>query len=185
MLKIILKNKVIAAVSSIEKFKEAIVAENISCIMLKFGNIDNIGELVECAHRNDKKVIVHLDAVKGISKDSYGIKYLAKLGVDCLNTTKPNLISTIRDSGMVAIQVMFLVDQEALKAGVESINKNKPDSVIIMPMSIPPKIIKDILKRTQTKLIAGGLLTEKNDIFGCLNNGFSAVVTSKSDLWGI
>lgn len=180
---IIFKNKVIAAVASVEKFKEAVADSNISCIMLKFGNIDNISELVEVAHKNNKKIIVHLDAIKGIAKDPHGIKYLAKIGVDCMNTTKPNLISTIREAGMVAIQVMFLVDQEALKAGIESINRNKPDGVIIMPMSIPEKIIKDILEKTKVDLIAGGLLTEKNEISECLNKGFSAVVTSQKNLW--
>lgn len=181
----ILKDKVIASVSTFEKFKEAMLDANVSCIMLKFGNIDNISELVEIAHKKNKKIIVHFDAIKGIAKDQHGIKYLAKIGVDCLNTTKPNLIGAIREAGMVAIQVMFLVDQEDLKAGIESINRNKPDAVIIMPMSIPGKIIKDILQKTKVELFAGGLLTEKEDITECINKGFSAVVTSQEKLWKI
>lgn len=177
------QGQVIASVNTIESFQYAVTCEHIACIMLKFGDIDTIGELVESAHWHKKTVIAHLDSIKGVAKDQYGVRFLAKLGVDCLNTTKPQIIGAIRGAGMVAIQVMFLVDGEALKAGIESINKNKPDAVIVMPMSIPAGIVKELSNKTRVNLIAGGLLTQQAEMTEATAKGFCSVVTSKRELW--
>lgn len=177
------EGQMIASVSTIESFQYAVTCEHISCVMLKFGDIETIGELIASAHWHKKIVIAHLDAIKGVAKDQCGVKFLAKLGVDCLNTTKPQLIGAIRGAGVIAIQVMFLVDGEALKAGIESINKNKPDAVIVMPMSIPGGIIREMSTKTKVALIAGGLLTQKEEIDEAAAKGFCSLVTSRRELW--
>ena len=180
---ILSESPIIASVSTLEDFQQACGCEQVSCVMLKFGDIDTIATLIDTAHRHKKRVIVHLDSIKGVAKDVCGVKFLAKAGADCLNTTKPQLIGAIREVGMVAIQVMFLVDTEALKTGIESINKNKPDAVVIMPSSIPGEIVKEMIKRTKVKLIAGGLLTKKEEIAQALEKGIASVVTSRRELW--
>lgn len=177
------KNFVIASVNTMEDFLDAVNSSQVACIMLKFGDIENLMDLVKTAHYHKKYVIVHIDAVKGIARDIFGIRYLAKIGVDCIDTTKPQLIAAIKSAGMIALQVMFLVDTEALRMGIDSINKNKPDAVIIMPMSIPASVLKKIEKNIGCKIILGGLAASRSDIDKAIKNGAAAVVASRHELW--
>lgn len=180
---ILSESPIIASVSTMADFEYAVTCENVSCIALKFGDIDTIANLVERAHRHKKKVIAHFDSIRGVARDNCGVRFLAKVGVDCLNTTKPQFIGVIRDAGMVAILVMFLVDTEAVKAGIESINKNKPDAVVIMPTSIPGDFVKDIIKKIKINVIAGGLLTKKEELIEAMDKGICSVITSRKELW--
>lgn len=181
--KLLAGNCVIPAVHTIEEYIYTVKNTNLSCLMVKFGDLESLPELIKDAHQHEKSVMLHLDSIRGIARDSYGIKYLATLGVDALITTKPQWIKTIRESGMIAIQCMFLIDTEAFKNGLESIVKHKPDAVIIMPMSIPGEFVKEIIRKTNVKLIAGGLITKAEDIVEAIDKGIIGVATSKRELW--
>lgn len=181
--KLLAGNYIIPAVHTMEEFIYTLENTDLSCLMVKFGDIESIPGLIKNAHQNDKSIMLHLDSIKGIAKDNYGIKFLASLGVDALITTKPQWIKTIRESGMIAIQCMFLIDTEALRNGLESISKHKPDAVIIMPMSIPTEFVEEIIRKTGAKIIAGGLVTKAEDVARAIDKGIIGVATSKRELW--
>lgn len=123
-----------------------------------------------------------MDSIRGIARDNYGIKFLATLGVDFsyYNETTIGLKQFVT-IGMIAIQCMFLIDTEALRNGLESISKHKPDGVIIMPMSIPTEYVKELFKGA--KIIAGGLIRNEDDIAEALEKGIIGVATGKRELW--
>ena len=176
-------NCVIPAVHTIDEFTYTVENTDLSCLMVKFGDLESLPELIRRAHQHEKSVMLHLDSIRGIARDNYGIKFLANIGVDALITTKPQWIKTIRESGMIAILCMFLIDTEAFKNGLESIIKHKPDAIIIMPMSIPSEFVKEIIRKTNVKLIAGGLITTAEDIVEAIDKGIIGVATSKRELW--
>jgi len=181
--KLLARNCIIPAVHTMDEFIYAVENTESSCLMVKFGDLESLPELIKRAHEHGKVVMLHLDSIRGIARDNYGIKFLATLGVDSLITTKPQWIKTIRDSGMIAIQCMFLIDTEALRNGLESISKHKPDGVIIMPMSIPTEYVKEIIQKTGAKIIAGGLIRNGDDIAEALEKGIIGVATGKRELW--
>jgi len=122
--KLLAGNCVIPAVHTMDEFNDTVKNTGLSCLMVKLGDLESLPGLIQCAHQHGKTVMLHLDSIRGISKDNYGIKFLANLGIDALITTKPQWIKTIRENGMIAIQCMFLIDTEALRNGLESISKH-------------------------------------------------------------
>lgn len=181
--KLLAGNFVIPAVHTIEEFTYAVENTDLSCLMVKFGDLESLPELIKNAHQHDKSVMLHLDSIRGIARDNYGIKFLANIGVDALITTKPQWIKTIRERGMIAILCMFVIDTEAFRNGLESIIKHKPDAVIIMPMSIPGEFVKEIIRKTNAKIIAGGLITKAEDIVEAIDKGIIGAAISKRELW--
>ena len=48
-----------------------------------------------------------------------------------------------------------------------------------------PKILKRIRETTSVLLVAGGLLSDKQDIMAAFQAGVDAVSTTKEDLWEV
>ena len=47
-----------------------------------------------------------------------------------------------------------------------------------------PKIIRKLASEMEVPLIAGGLITDKEDVINALSAGALAVSTTLSDIWG-
>lgn len=180
---ILLGKQVIPTAFTMNDFKDLLDNSNISCITMKFGDINSLYQLIKTAHSYNKFIILHMDSIKGIAMCDEGIKFLARIGTDALITNKPSQIEIIKIEGILAIQNMFLVDSNALKSGIQSIQKYKPDAVNIMPASIASRYIKEIIDKTGIKIIAGGLISEPDELKEALDKGISAVITSKRELW--
>ena len=68
-------SKIISAVRNQSEFEVA-VKSNTDTVFMLSTNIEIIGEQINVAHQNGKKVFVHVDLADGIGKDVYGIRYL-------------------------------------------------------------------------------------------------------------
>ncbi len=60
----------------------------------------------------------------------------------------------------------------------------QPDFMEIMP-GMMPKILKQIRETTSVLLVAGGLLSDKQDIMAAFQAGVDAVSTTKEELWEV
>lgn len=180
---ILLGNNVIPTAFTMEDFKGILAYPNVSCIAMKFGDINNLYPLLKMAHSHSKHLMLHMNSIKGIDMCEEGVKFLARIGTDALITNKPSQVETVKKEGIIAIQNMFLLDTNALKTGIQSIQKYKPDAVNIMPATIPGKYIREIIDETGVKIIAGGLIGEPEELEEALSKGISAVITSKRELW--
>ena len=58
----------------------------------------------------------------------------------------------------------------------------RPDFIEILP-GVMPKIIKKICKKSRCPVIAGGLITDKEDVMGALNAGAISVSSTNQDVW--
>ena len=63
-------------------------------------------------------------------------------------------------------------------------NRLKPDFMEIMP-GMMPKILRQIREHSSVLLVAGGLLSDKQDIMAAFQAGVDAVSTTKEDLWEV
>lgn len=183
IIKFLDNKQIIASIQNHKDFLLALACDNTACIMLKFGDLQTLPALVAEAHRKGKKIMVYLDSIKGVAKDASGIHYLSQINVDSVATTKPQLISIIKDANILAIQCMFLIDMTALRSGIDSIKKNKPDATILMPMSIPSDIIDEILAKTSANLLLGGLVRSERDVRNSITKGALGTITSQKSLW--
>jgi len=148
------------------------------------GSIFDLPALVHRAERLRKMVFVDIDLIKGVGKDSQGIRYLAREGrVHGVITTKSNLIRSARKEGLVSVQRIFVLDSDSLSGGLNVIGKSAPDAVEVLPGLILPKIMDRIRVKTTIPVIAGGLITERKEIQEIVSSGAIGVSTSSAHLW--
>lgn len=176
-------SRVIPAVRSIEDFNFAVEKTIAPKIIVLFSDIILLPTLLEHAHHYNKGLLIHIDLLHGIGKDEAGVKFLARMGVNGLITTKSHLCRIAHEEGMLVIQRIFLTDSEAMQTGVNLLHKFKPDAVEILPASVPASIVERFKKETGLLILGGGLMSTPEDIQSALHNGFAAVSVSRRELW--
>ncbi|CDF58796.1 glycerol-3-phosphate responsive antiterminator [Thermobrachium celere] len=175
------ENPIIAAVKD-DSDIEYVLKTDVKVIFMLFGSILNIKEYVDKLKRNGRRVFVHIDLINGLGKDEEAVKFLGKIGVDGIITTKPTLIKAIKNEGLISIQRLFMIDSRSLETGIKSIIEDKPHAVEIMP-GLASKVIGRIHEQVHIPIIVGGLMCDKFDIISALSNGALAISTSTRELW--
>lgn len=183
LLKLLCSGTVIPAARNIDDFKYALEHTTAPSVILLFGDIVILPELLTMAQKFKKRLFVHLDLLGGIGKDEAGIRFLARIGVTGLITTKAYLCKTAREEGMIAIQRLFLMDSEALRTGIHLACKYKPDVVEVLPAAVPASAIKQLKEGTGLPILAGGLVHTREDVDNAIKNGICAISASQTDLW--
>ena len=175
------KTKIIPAVADISELKEAVTLESDKVFLTK-SNMLSISKIVKFVHENNKKLYVHIDMMEGLGKDLTAVKFLAKLGVDGLISTRSNMITYARECGMSSIQRFFILDGQSSVIAYETIKKTKPDMVEIMP-GILGKVISEFAEKLYTPVISSGLLTSLDEVDSILKAGATAVSSGSYELW--
>lgn len=177
------KRPIIAAFRKIESF---LIEEldNVDVILILGGSIFDLPPIVKLATTFKKIVFVDIDLLKGIGKDAAGIRFLAKESkINGIVTTHGNLIKSIQQEGLFAIQRLFFLDSESLAGSLNAIKKSNPDAVDILPGLILPKIAKMIKTKISIPIIAGGLITAEEDIREILASGAIGISTTDHRLF--
>jgi glycerol uptake operon antiterminator len=183
-LRAVLRNKpVIPAFRDIKSFRIQGLS-NTSVLFILGGTIFDLPDIVEQARRYKKLIFVDIDLIKGIGRDAPGIRFLVKEShVDGIITTHSNLIKSAQQEGLASIQRIFVLDSESLKGGLRAIEKSNPDALEVLPGLVLPKIIKQIGVITSIPVIAGGLITRKEEIQEILASGAVGVSTTSPHLF--
>ncbi|WP_319369909.1 glycerol-3-phosphate responsive antiterminator [uncultured Ilyobacter sp.] len=178
------RNPVIPAIKDDIGFKKALEEES-EIVFILTSNLFNIKAMVEELKKKGKIVFVHADLVEGLSHSSYALEYLiTNTELDGIISTKYNLIKSAKKLNVRVIQRFFLLDSISLENSLKYARETKPDAVEILP-GLMPKIIKRLSNELNLPVIAGGLITDKEDIMNALGAGASGVSTTKIDLWDI
>lgn len=173
------RSPVIAAVRD-DNWENAISSSAEVIFYLK-ANLLTVESRIAEAIKNGKIIFIHLDLADGIAKDHAGIKYLAKIGVHGIISTRNNLINYAKDAGLITVQRFFALDSQGLKNLRDIIGL--ADFIEIMP-GVIPKIIKTFVENG-ADTIAGGLIETKDEVITSLNSGAIAVSTGKLELLNI
>lgn len=177
-------NPIIAAVNHLEKLDSAIQSP-CEVVFLLTGSIFDLKEIVRKVKDANMDIYIHVDLVEGFSKDAVALKYISqRIKPDGIITTKSNLIKKAKSMNICAIQRLFMLDSLSLETGIKSVYTTKPDAIEIMP-GIMPKIIKTVYGKTKIPVIAGGLISDKEDVIQCLKAGAVGISTSKERIWGM
>lgn len=175
-------NPMIAAIRDISEVDKVIESPCEICFLLS-GDIFNLKDIINKLKINDKLVYVHVDLLEGFSKDTVALKYIHEhMKPDGIITTKIHLIKKAKALGIFAIQRLFILDTISLETGIKSSKSIQPDAIEILP-GIIPKIIRKIKKEVHIPIIAGGLMTDKEDIIGALKAGAMGISASSEKLW--
>lgn len=176
------ENPVIAAVRKAEDADEAALSQ-VSTVFLLHADIFNIKSLVDKMKSNGKNVFIHIDFLEGFGKDNKALDYIAGIiKPDGIISTRSSSIRYARERGVFAIQRFFLIDSLSYDTTVKTVQAVRPDMVEIMP-ALMCGVIKSICRDISIPVIAGGLVSKKEEIMEILNTGAIGVSVGKKELW--
>lgn len=145
----------------------------------------HLSQLPHCCHlvkQNGKKVIVHLDLIKGLKSDDYAVEYIVNdLYVDGVISIKSSVIDKVKKLGKIAIQRIFIIDTQSYLKSIGLIKNSKPDYIEMLPGCLF-KMIKRIKKDIGVKVIAGGLIETEEEYKEAIDSGATSITTSKEAL---
>ena len=182
LLELLADGPVIAAVKD-DVGLDAALASDVSVLFLLYGDILTIGDTVARVHGAGKTVFVHLDLVEGLAAREVSADFVARYtAADGVISTKAPLTKRARELGLLAIQRFFLLDSMALKNIERHLSQNASDLIEVLP-GLMPKIIRRVAEVTGKPIIAGGLISDKEDVTGALGAGAVAVSTTAPAVW--
>ena len=179
-------NPVIAAVKSDAGLQAAVEMEEIQVIFVLYGDVCTIPEILERIKAAGKKAMVHIDLIAGLSAKEISVEFIARqTRADGIITTKPALVRRAKELGIFAVLRFFVIDSLALK-NIENLEMqcgtSRPDFIEVLPGEMP-KVLGRIAKVSRIPMIAGGLITEKEDVIAALSVGAIAVSSTNQDVW--
>ncbi len=180
----LVQSQVIASVKREKDIHPAILS-NANMIFLMKGDLQTTKAYVDRIKEANKTVFIHIDFIDGLANTKSAIQYIKDAWKpDGMITTKSNLIKYARKSGLMTIQRLFLIDRSALKKGLEIAHHSKPDAIEVLP-GIMPNIIDELTNRTHLPIIAGGLVSNKDEILAGLKAGALAISSGNPKLWNL
>lgn len=179
-------NPVIVAVKNDAGLQAAVEMEEIQVIFVLYGDVCTIPEILERIKAAGKKAMVHIDLIAGLSAKEISVEFIARqTRADGIITTKPALVRRAKELGIFAVLRFFVIDSLALK-NIENLEMqcgtSRPDFIEVLP-GVMPKVLGRIAKVSRIPMIAGGLITEKEDVIAALSVGAIAVSSTNQDVW--
>lgn len=178
-------NPVIAAVKDDKGLKRCCLLEEIKIIFVLYGDICSIVDIVREIKEAGKTAMVHLDLITGLGPKEIAVDYIKRqTQADGIITTKLPLVQHAKELSLFAVLRFFVIDSLALKS-IENLNRQggwKPDFIEVLP-GVMPKIIKKISTKSRIPVIAGGLITDREDVLGALEAGATAVSSTNQAVW--
>ena len=170
-------NPVIAAIKDDQGLMDCCHYEDIRVVFILYGDICSIGRIVEKVKSAGKAAVVHVDLVNGLGGKEIVVDFISgHTQADGIISTKAALTRRGRELGLVTIQRFFLLDSMAL----DNIQRQKAqdcDLIEVLP-GLMPKIIRRVAQLTGKPVIAGGLISDKEDVTSALSAGAVAVSTT-------
>ncbi len=182
ILKKIKQNKYIAAIKDDDGLNKVLMLD-IGVVFVLYGDVMTVSEIVKKIRDAGKAAIVHMDLVGGLSAKEVSVDYIKEtVHADGIISTKQNLIKRARELGLFAVMRFFVIDSMALVNLNRQCAAVSPDCIEILP-GLMPKIIRHIADAEHVPVIAGGLISDSEDVSAACNAGAIAVSTTHAELW--
>ncbi|HHW31627.1 MAG TPA: glycerol-3-phosphate responsive antiterminator [Clostridiaceae bacterium] len=180
--KILAESPVIPAIKDYQGLERCIESES-NMVFILFGDICSISDIVTKVKNSGKYAIVHIDLIEGLSSKDVAVDFIVKYTkADGIISTKNNLIRYAKSKGLITIQRFFLIDSLAFSNLSKHASYEDADLIEILP-GVMPNVISKVVRISKVPVIAGGLITEKEDIISALSAGATAVSTTNSKVW--
>lgn len=175
---------VITAVKDFEGLKRCFDSES-RVVFILFGDICNIGDIVDEVKRHGKIAMVHLDLIAGLNNKEIAVDFIKKYtSADGIISTKQQLIRRAKELNLYTVFRFFAIDSMAYENISRQVGAVRSDFVEILP-GTAPKVIKNIVASINVPVIAGGLIAGKEDVMAMLSSGATSISTTNQELWFI
>ncbi|MCD1127479.1 glycerol-3-phosphate responsive antiterminator [Jinshanibacter sp. LJY008] len=182
ILQLLKQHPVIAAVKDTESLNTALESD-CKIISILYGNICNIGTIVQRIKKADKYAFIHVDLLDGTSNKEIVINFLKLVtAADGIISTKASMIKAAKAQGFYGIHRIFLLDSISFHNIDKQVAQSNPDCIEILPGCMP-KVLGWVAEQIDLPIIAGGLVCDHEDATNALNAGASAVSTTNTGVW--
>ena len=127
--------------------------------------------------------MVHIDLIAGLSGKEVAVDYIKQETLaDGIISTKMAIVKRAKELGLVTVFRFFVIDSMAfdnIRRQSESVH---PDIIEVLP-GLMPKVIRRICTESRIPVIAGGLITDREDIMAALNAGAISISTTNRQVW--
>lgn len=176
-------NPVIAAVKDMEGLAKCCGLPDVKMVFILFGDICNIEAIVNRVQEAGKAAIVHIDLLAGLGSKEIAVDFIKfHTKADGIISTRIPMIRRARELGMCTVMRVFMLDSLALDNLEKQLAMGKPDFIEILP-GLMPKIIQRVCGQVKQPVIAGGLITDKEDIVAALRAGAISVSSTNHKVW--
>lgn len=176
-------NPVVAAIKDMDELENCCRVEDIKVVFVLFGDVCNIKDIVNKIKQFGKMAIVHVDLISGLSEKEVAVDFIKLYTeADGIISTKQAMIRRAKELDLCTVMRFFLLDSMSFSNIEKKLMMVRPDFVEILP-GVMPKIIRKVCKRVKTPVIAGGLITDKEDIMAALDAGAFAVSSTNQQVW--
>lgn len=173
---------VIAAVRDEEGLRECLKTD-CGIVFILYGDIMNIASIVERIREKKKLAMVHVDLIAGLGSREVSVDFIhTATGADGIISTKPAMVRRGGELGMYTVMRFFVIDSMAAENIHRQCEQARPDCIEILP-GVMPKVIRRIAREVRQPVIAGGLITDKEDVMSALDAGAVSISTTKRELW--
>ena len=173
---------IIAAIKDDEGLKKCVTSDS-RVIFILYGDILTIPDIVDTVKAAGKLAMVHIDLITGLSSKEIAVDFLKKYTkADGIITTKPNLIKRAKELDFHTILRVLLLDSMAYENIDRQVKSAKPDVIEVLP-ALMPKIVSKVCKLSPAPVIAGGLVSEKEDVMTLLQAGAISISSTNENVW--
>lgn len=152
-------------------------------VFILYGDICSIADIIAQVKAYGKIAMVHLDLIGGLSPKEIAVDFIHKYTqADGIITTKPALIKRARELSLYTILRVFVIDSMAYENIERQLKNVHPDLIEILP-ALMPKVVARICKMSGVPVIAGGLVSDKEDILDLLEAGVISVSSTNPSIW--
>ena len=184
-IRIVEDNPIIAAVKDDEGLEECLRSD-IGVVFILYGSIGSIIDIVKKIKRAGKLALVHMDLVSGMQAKDVSVDYIRNYTeADGIITTKVNLLPRAKELGLNTILRTFVLDSTAM----ETLDRNsrpeavQPDSMEVLPGTLLPDVIRQIVSSCRVPVMVSGLITRKSEVMNALKSGAVSISTTNRKLW--
>ena len=130
-----------------------------------------------------KIAMVHVDLISGLSTREVAVDFIhTNTMADGIITTKPSLIRRARELSMFTVLRFFLLDSMAFENICQQQYSVKPDFIEVLP-GVMPRIIEKLCHLVKIKIIAGGLISDRESVVAALDAGAMGVSSTSHQVW--
>lgn len=173
---------VIPAIKTESALQRCVESDN-PLVFILHSNLSTVGPMTDFLKRHGKTVFVHMDLLEGLAQKEIAVDFLAgTTGADGIISTRPNLLRHASSLGLLTVQRFFLLDSISLQNVLKAGSQETADLIEILP-GVMPKLIKKLTATLGTPLVAGGLISDKEDAIAALSAGAAAISTTNEDIW--
>jgi glycerol-3-phosphate responsive antiterminator len=178
----LLDSTIIAAIKDEEGLEKCKNSDS-RVVFILYGDICSIPDIVDEVKASGKIALVHLDLIAGLNSKEIAVDFIRKYTcADGIITTRPALVKRARELSLHTILRLFVIDSMAYENIDRQLAAARPDVIEILP-ALMPKVIGRICRQTSIPVIAGGLVSDKEDIMELLEAGVTSISSTNPQVW--